>query len=410
MPDWQATVRGWPNRLRHRTAARAEAEPIPLKAERAVFQPDIILGVMETGIIGIPYIGKTTLFNALTALGVASDGGGGRPNVGVAQVPDARLVMINQYIETKKIMPATIQLVDVAGLVAGASKGEGLGNKFLSHVRNVDALLHVVRCFDDPDVPHVAGSVDPVRDIEQVETELMLADLEQVETMADKARRQARTGDREAKLRVEVIDACIAALGVGNTIASLLGEGGALHSHESQNIIRNIALLTAKPMLYVANVGEDDHEGNGEHARHMAEYVRGRGGAVVCVCAKLAAELVELDEADRTEMLEGLGLTEPALNVLARATYQLLGLHSFFTAGPKEIRAWTVPSGAHAPDAAGVIHSDLQRGFIRAEVYTVADLEQHHSETAIRAAGKLRTEGKDYVIQDGDVCHILFNV
>ena len=365
---------------------------------------------MEAGIVGIPYIGKTTLFNALTALGVAGEGGAGRPNVGVAQVPDPRLKTINQYIETKKVVSATIQLVDVAGLVAGASKGEGMGNKFLSHVRNVDALIHVVRCFDDPGMPHVAGSVDPVRDIEQVETELMLADLEQVEAMLDKAQRNARTGDREAKLRLQVIETCIAALSEGRCVSSLMGGGGAVDSGGGRDVIKGTALLTAKPVLYVANVGEDDLDGQSDHVKHMTDYAAQRDAMVVPVCAKLEAELMELDETERGEMLEGLGLAEPALNVLARATYQVLGQESFFTTGPKEIRAWAVPVGTRAPEAAGVVHSDMQRGFIRVEVHTVGDLEAHKTEAAIRAAGKLRTEGKDYVIQEGDVCHFLFNV
>ena len=363
---------------------------------------------MESGIIGIPYIGKTTLFNALTSLGVTGDGGAGKPNVGVAQVPDPRLTTINRYIETKKIMSATIQLVDVAGLVAGASEGKGAGNRFLSHVRNVDALLHVVRSFDDPNVPHVTGSIDPVRDLEQVETELMLSDLEQVEGMLHKARRQARTGDRDAKLRLELLETCEAALSDGKPVSSL--SGGIVESPEARTVIRSMTLLSAKPVLYVANVSEDDLDGGSDRVARVRDFAAARGGLVVPICAKLEAELTELEESERAEMLEGLGLAEPAMNVLARAAYQLLGLHSFFTAGPKEIRAWTVPIGATAPESAGTVHSDIQRGFIRAEVYTVADLEEHHSEAALRAAGKLRTEGKDYVVQDGDVCHFLFNV
>ena len=366
--------------------------------------------LMEAGIVGIPYIGKTTLFNALTALGVKSEGGAGRPNVGVAQVPDLRLETISQYIDTKKLVPATIHLVDVAGLVAGASKGEGVGNKFLSHVRNVDALIYVVRCFDDLGIPHVAGDVNPVRDIDQVDTELMLADLEQVEAMLDKAQRNARTGDREAKLRLQVIEACIAALGEGRPVSSLMGSGGMLDSAEGRDVIKSTALLTAKAVLYVANVGEDDLDGQSDYVKQMADYAAERDAAVVPVCAKLEAELTELDKSERAEMLEGLGLSEPALNVLARTIYQALGQQSFFTAGPKEIRAWAVPTGARAPVAAGVIHSDMQRGFIRVEVHTVGDLEEHKSEVAIRSAGKLRTEGKNYVMQEGDVCHFLFNV
>ncbi len=365
---------------------------------------------MEAGIVGLSYIGKTTLFNALTALDVERGVGGpaGRPNLGVVNVPDPRLATINRYVETKKIVYATLQLVDVAGLVAGASKGEGLGNRFLSHLRRVDALLHVVRCFDDPGVPHVDGSVDPVRDVEAVETELMLADLEQVEGMTGKARKQARTGDRDAKLRLEVIEACHVALSEGRAIASL--DDGVMATADAKQVVRALALLSAKPVLYVANVGDSDLAGDNEAARALRAMARGRDGIVVPICAKLEEELTALDPSEQAEMLEALGLREPALPVLARATYDLLGLHSFFTCGPKEIRAWPIPKGSTAPVAAGTIHSDIQRGFIRAEVYGVDDLEQCGGEQAIRAAGRMRVEGKSYTVQDGDICHYLFNV
>jgi len=365
---------------------------------------------MEAGIVGLPFVGKTALFNALTALGVERDSGASaaKPNVGVVNVPDPRLNTIERHVETKKVVSATLQLVDVAGLVAGASKGEGLGNRFLAHVRGVGALLHVVRCFEDPNVPHVDGSVDPVRDIEEVETELMLADLEQVEGMMDKARKQARTGVKEAKLRLSVIESCQAALAEGKPVSTL--EGTLLESADAQRVIKSIALLSAIPVLYVANVGEDDLAGTSGHASAVGRFAETRGTTAVALCAKLEAELVELDESERPEMLEGMGLVEPALAVLARAAYGRLGMQSFFTAGPKEIRAWTIPIGATAPEAASAIHSDIQRGFIRAEVFNVADLEQYESEQGIRSAGKLRVEGKNYVMQDGDVCHFLFNV
>lgn len=362
---------------------------------------------MEVGIIGVPFIGKTTLFSALTATAVA-DHGAGQPNVGMVNVPDPRLATINQYVETQQIIPATIQVVDVAGLVAGASKGEGLGNKFLSHVRNVDALLHVVRCFEDPQVPHVDGSVDAVRDVEQVELELIFADMEQVESMLEKAQRQARTGEKAAKQRLAALEVCQATLEDGKPISSI--NDPAMETEEARVMLKSVAPLSAKPVLYVANVGEDDLEGTGSQVQKLREHARQHGGLVVPVCAKLDAELVELDEAERAEMLEGLGLAEPALNAVARSAYELLGLQSFFTQGPKEIRAWTAPIGATAPQAAGVIHSDFERGFIRVEVHSVADLEEHKTEAAIRAAGKLRVEGKAYVMQDGDVCHFLFNV
>lgn len=359
---------------------------------------------MEAGIIGLPYIGKTTLFNALTALGVRGEGAGNKPNVGVVNVPDARLATLNRYIETKKIVPAQIQLVDVAGLVAGASEGKGTGNKFLAHLRNVDALLHLVRCFDDPGVPHVNDTIDPVRDVEEVETELLLADLEVVENSLNNAERRARTGDKEAKARVALMQRCREAIEAEKPIRSVS------FSPDDRRALRSFALLSAKPVLYVANVGEDDVEGKSDPVTRLRDYAAKHGSPVVPICAKLEAELVELDESERAEMLTGLGIAEPALNVLARETYKLLGLQSYFTAGEKEIKAWTIPIGATAPAAAGVIHGDFERGFIRVEVHSVADLEKYKTEKAIKEAGKLRVEGKSYVMQDGDVCHFLFNV
>ena len=362
---------------------------------------------MEAGIVGLPYIGKTMLFSALTSRG-ADATAAGRPNVAVANVPDPRLQLLERFVETKKVVPATLQVVDVAGLVAGASQGQGQGNRFLTHVRSVDALLHVVRCFDDASIPHVAQTIDPLRDIETVEVELILADLEQVEGMTDKARKQARTGDKAAKLRLDVIEACASALGDGIPVSRI--DNALVAGEEGQAVLRSMALLTAKPVLYVANVGEADPDGSGPLPAKVRELAANRGARCVAICAKVEAELAELDAADRQEMLQAMGLHEPALAVLARAAYQLLGLQSFFTAGPKEIKAWTIRVEALAPEAAGVIHSDLERGFIRAEVYGTADLEEHGSEQAIRAAGKLRVEGKSYAVQDGDVCHFLFNV
>ncbi|MCC6581486.1 MAG: redox-regulated ATPase YchF [Phycisphaeraceae bacterium] len=359
---------------------------------------------MEAGIVGLSYIGKTSLFNALTALGVGSESSSAKPNVGVISVPDPRLAVLNKYIETKKLVPASIQLVDVAGLVAGASEGKGMGNKFLSHIRTVDAILHVVRCFDDPSVPHIDGSVNPIRDIGEVETELILADMEVVDNSIRNAERKARTGDREAKVRLSLMEKCQATLGDEKPLRELK------LPDEEAKLLKSFSMLTSKPVLYVANVGENDLEGKSPHVTKVKEYAAAHGGEVVCVCAKLEAELAELEGEERREMLAGLGLTEPALDAVARAAYHVLGLQSFFTAGPKEIKAWTVHIGAKAPIAAGVIHSDIERGFIRAEIYSVADLEKHHTEAAIRQAGKLRTEGKDYVMQDSDVCHFLFNV
>ena len=363
---------------------------------------------METGIVGLPNVGKSTLFNALTSAGIASENYPFctiEPNVGAVPVPDARLATIERYITTQKVIPAILQLVDIAGIVRGASEGEGLGNKFLSHIRNVDAILHVVRCFEDDDITHVDGTVDPIRDIETIDTELMLADLQSVESQLDKASRTARAGDKDAKRKVELLKQCQALLSDGKPVRSLQSDDPAARQE-----IAELQLLTSKRVLYVANVEEDDLAGEGELVGRVRQRAADEKGEVVVVCARLEAELSELDPADRDEMLESVGLTEPALAVLARGAYKLLGLQSYFTAGEKEIRAWTIPQGATAPQAAGVIHTDFERGFIRCETYSVDDLVEHESEKAIREAGKMRVEGKQYVMQDGDVCHFLFNV
>ena len=363
---------------------------------------------MEAGIVGLPNVGKSTLFNALTAAGIASENYPFctiEPNVGAVPVPDARLARIHSHIPCQKIVPAVLQLVDIAGIVRGASEGEGLGNKFLSHIRNVDAILHVVRCSEEADVIHVDGCVDPIRDIETTDTELMLADLQSVESMTDKAQRTARTGDKQAKQRLEVLAECQRLLAAGKPVRGLQYDDPG-----NSKTLAELQLLTAKQVLYVANVEEDDLEGKHEHVEVLRKRAAAEGGAVVPVCARLEAELAELAESERQEMLDSLGLAEPALASLARASYSLLGLQSYFTAGEKEIRAWTIPVGATAPQAAGVIHTDFERGFIRCETYSVDDLDQYGSEKSIRDAGKLRIEGKTYVMQDSDVCNFLFNV
>ncbi|MGV3484142.1 MAG: redox-regulated ATPase YchF [Planctomycetaceae bacterium] len=363
---------------------------------------------MEAGIVGLPNVGKSTLFNALTSSQAAQSANYPfctiEPNEGIVSVPDDRLTRITKYIVPQKVIPSALKLVDIAGIVKGASEGQGLGNKFLSHIRQVDAIVQVVRCFEDPDVIHVDGKVDPIADMDTIETELMLADIEALQGALAKAERTARSGDKDAKLRVAVIQKCLAHFETDAPLRTL-----SLNDQETK-AISSFGLMSAKPILFVANVDENDLEGKSPLVAKVREKAEAAGANVVCVCAKLEAEIAELDPADRDEMLAGVGLAEPALNQIARATYRTLGLQSYFTAGEKEVRAWPVPIGATAPQAAGVIHSDFERGFIRAEIYNLDDLETYKTEKEIRQAGKLRVEGKSYVMQDGDICHFLFNV
>ena len=363
---------------------------------------------MEAGIVGLPNVGKSTLFNALTCSQAAQSENYPfctiEPNEGIVNVPDDRLDRITKYIVPQKVIPAALKLVDIAGIVKGASDGEGLGNKFLSHIRQVDAIVQVVRCFQDPDVIHVAGNVDPVADIDTIETELVLADLQTLENAMGKAQRTARSGDKEAKLRVTAIEKCNAHLEAEKPLRTL-----ALGDAEAKSI-HSFGLMTAKPILYVANVDENDLDGKDPLVTSVREHAETSGANVVCVSAKLEAELAELEEADRIEMLADVGLEAPALSTIAQAAYKTLGLQSYFTAGEKEVRAWTIPVGATAPQAAGVIHSDFEKGFIRCEVFSLEDLEELGNEKEIRQAGKLRVEGKDYVVQDGDICHFLHKI
>jgi GTP-binding protein YchF len=362
---------------------------------------------LSVGIVGLPNVGKSTVFNALTA-GKAEAANYPfctiDPNVGVVPVPDERLQRIEKHIKTQKIIPAIVEIVDIAGLVKGASQGEGLGNKFLANIRETNALLMMVRCFDDPNVVHVSGSVDPMRDIDIIELELVLADVDTADKRLKKAQTAAKAGTKEAKAEAAVIERVVAHFQAGKPARSLD------LSEDERKLVATFGLMTAKPVLYCCNVGEGDlPKGNAWSETVRARAVK-EGAGVVVLCGKVEAELAELPPADRGELLASYGLVEPALATLARECYRLLGLQSFFTAGEKEIRAWTIRKGAFAPEAAGVIHTDFEKGFIRAQVYSLADLEQHGSEAAIRSAGKMRMEGKDYVVQDGDIMHFLFNV
>jgi GTP-binding protein YchF len=362
---------------------------------------------LQAGIVGLPNVGKSTLFNALTAAGAESANYPFctiEPNVGIVPVPDPRLLTLQKHISTKKVIPASVELVDIAGLVRGASKGEGLGNQFLGHIRAVDAVLQVVRCFDDDDITHVDGTVDPLRDIDTIETELILADLESVERRHAKYGKQAKSGDKSAIFHRDVAEKMVGILNEGAPVRAVDW------TDEEWVSIRDAQLITAKPVLYVCNVDEAGLGGDNAHVTKVREYAAAHGAGVVVISARAESEIAELDDEDREEFLADLGLEEPGLAVLARATYGLLGLQTYFTAGEKEIRAWTIREGDTAPKAAGVIHSDFERGFIRAEVYTLDDLETHKNEQAMKAAGVLRLEGKEYVVQDGDVMHFRFNV
>ncbi|BEV73282.1 MULTISPECIES: redox-regulated ATPase YchF [unclassified Paludibacterium] len=361
---------------------------------------------LKCGIVGLPNVGKSTLFNALTKAGIEAANYPFctiEPNVGIVEVPDTRMAQLAAIVNPQRMQPAIVEFVDIAGLVAGASRGEGLGNQFLANIRETDAIVNVVRCFDDENVVHVAGRVDPISDIETIGTELALADLATVEKAIQRDGKKAKSGDKEAIKAIALLEKLRSHLDQGKPARSM-----GLDVEEIE-LLKPYCLLTIKPAMYVANVAEDGFHNN-PHLDALQKLADAEGAPVVALCAAIESEIADLDDADKTEFLADMGLEEPGLNRLIRAGYKLLGLQTYFTAGVKEVRAWTVAVGATAPQAAGVIHTDFERGFIRAQVISFEDFVALGGEAKAKEAGKMRVEGKEYIVKDGDVMHFLFNV